>query len=128
MLRCSAGPVRDARAEGQRVGVCRQQVEGPADHVCRVRTQNLKEQLCLRLHGAVGRDRRRRTEAGGAGGETTQVLALVVGQFQCTGESVYDLRAGAGLFAALEASVVIDADPREGGEFRAAQTGRAPRP
>jgi hypothetical protein len=56
------------------------------------------------------------------------VLVLSFVQAQGTGDGVDDRRAGAGLLAAFQAGVVVDADPGESGEFLPAQPGRAAQP
>jgi hypothetical protein len=66
--------------------------------------------------------------AGGARGQVAQVLVLVLGQAQGAGESVDDGGAGAGLLAAFQPGVVIDAHPGQGGQFLAAQPRRPAQP
>ena len=100
---------REAGVERQRAGVGRQHVQGPAGDVGGVRAEGLKQQLELRAHGAAGGGRRFGGVAGGAGGQGSQVLVLVRVQFERAGEGVGDGRAGAGLLAALEPGVVVDA-------------------
>lgn len=53
------------------------------------------------------------------------MLVLLVVHVQRAGEGVEDGGAGAGLLAALEAYVVVDADAGEGGQLLAAQAGSA---
>jgi hypothetical protein len=53
------------------------------------------------------------------------VLVLGVVEVQGAGESVEHGGAGAGLLAAFQADVVVDADAGERGQFLAAQTGGA---
>lgn len=72
-------------------------------------------------HGPAGRGRWFADVAGGTGGELAQVLVLLVVHAQGAGEGVEHGRAGAGLLAALEADVVVDADAGEGGQLLAAQ-------
>lgn len=62
---------------------------------------------------------------GVAGGELAQVLVFLVVHVQGAGERVEDRGAGAGLLAAFQAHVVVDADAGEGGQLLAAQTGSA---
>jgi hypothetical protein len=53
------------------------------------------------------------------------VLAFGIVQAEGAREGVDDGRAGPGLLAALQAGVVVDADPGQGGQFLTAQPGRA---
>ncbi len=76
-------------------------------------------------HGTAGGGRRFGGVAGGAGGEFAQVLVFLVVHVQGAGEGVQDGGAGAGLLAAFQADVVVDADARQGGQFLPAQSGRA---
>lgn len=64
--------------------------------------------------------------ARGAGGQAAQVLVLVVLQREGAGEGADHGRAGPSLLAVLQADVVVDADPGQGGQFLAPQPGRAP--
>lgn len=78
--------------------------------------------------GVYGAARRRRRFGGVAGGvdrEVAQVLVFLVVEVERPGEGVEDGGAGAGLLAALQADVVLDADPGQGGELLAAQSGGA---
>jgi hypothetical protein len=75
--------------------------------------------------GAAGGGRGLGSVAGGAGRQGAQVLVLVRVQFQGTGEGVGDGRARAGLLAALEPGVVVDAHPGERGNLLPAQPGGA---
>src|SRR5205823_13663019 len=57
--------------------------------------------------------------------ELAQVLVLLVVHAQGAGEGIEDGGAGAGLLAALQTYVVVDADAGEGGQLLAAQPGGA---
>ncbi|MBW8698022.1 hypothetical protein MBT84_00415 [Streptomyces sp. MBT84] len=73
-------------------------------------------------HGAARDGWRFGRVAGGPGGEFAQVLVFLVVHAQGAGEGVEDGGAGAGLLAAFQAHVVVDADAGEGGQLLAAQT------
>lgn len=110
--------------ESQSAGVGGQQVVGAADGVRGLGAQTLREQFHAGPNGAAGRGGRLGRPARGAGGQAAQVLVLVVLQEEGAGEGIDHGRAGPGLLAALQADVVVDADPGQGGQFLTAQPGR----
>jgi hypothetical protein len=87
----AGGPVVDPGVERQSARIPGEQVQGAAGDVSGARAQSLQQQLELGAHSAAGR-RRLGCVPGSAGG-----------------------RAGAGLLAALETGVVVDAHAGEGG-------------
>ncbi|CAI7977049.1 hypothetical protein FRAHR75_300014 [Frankia sp. Hr75.2] len=118
-------PAVHPREQPQPARVVCQQVASAADHVRGVGAQALQQQLDPGPHDATGGGRRLGGGPGSKSGQAAQMPVLNLLQQEDAGEGVDDGRAGAGLRPPFQTGVMVDADPRQGGQLLTAQAGRA---